>query len=264
MRRKSCIFPILVTLIIITSPLYGLKLQIRHGVPIVDGVYVNGHGPYRFLLDTGTNVNMIDAAIAKEIGMTAAFQVDLASAAGKTPVSGSDDNEIELSPIKADGQKFIYSALDAIHKSSPDVQGVLGEWFLSRFDYTLDLRGGRLEFGKQDRPGRRSIYKIVNARPVVATSLGDLVLDSGASRLALFGARAGVPTGANGMLRTLAGSQEVGIVSGEVLQIDGRRIWSGDAVAIPARPEPGVDGLLPLSVFKTVYFCNSQGYVAFE
>jgi hypothetical protein len=53
----------------------------------------------------------------------------------------------------------------------------LGEWCLSRFDYTLDLPGKRLEFGKQDHSGTRIPYKIVNARPLFSTSLGDLALD---------------------------------------------------------------------------------------
>jgi hypothetical protein len=35
-------------------------------------------------------------------------------------------------------------------------------------------------------------------------------------------------------------------------------------VAIPNRSEPGVDGLMPLSSFKTIYECNSEGYVVFE
>ena len=48
------------------------------------------------------------------------------------------------------------------------------------------------------------------------------------------------------------------------LVIEGRRIWEGDAVAIPNRNEPGVNGLLPLSMFKAVYVSNSEGYVVFE
>jgi hypothetical protein len=41
-----------------------VKMQVRDGHPIVDGVYVNGHGPYRFLVDTGTNVNLIETDLA--------------------------------------------------------------------------------------------------------------------------------------------------------------------------------------------------------
>jgi hypothetical protein len=253
------------SLIIAASPLIGgIKMQVRDGRPVVDGVYVNGHGPYRFLVDTGSNINLIETGLAKKIGMNATFQVDLASAAGKIPTSGSDGNEIVLDSVKADEQKFLFTGLDAIHNSSPDVQGVLGEWFFSRFDYTLDLRGKRLEFGKQDRNGTRIAYKIINARPVVSTSLGDLALDSGAARLTLFGARPDADGDFKSELRTVAGSQKIGLVSAKPLVIEGHKIYDGDALAIPNRPEPGVDGLLPLSLFRAVYVCNSEGYVIFE
>jgi hypothetical protein len=253
------------SLIISTSCLFAsVKLQVRDGRPIVDGVYVNGHGPYRFLVDTGSNVNLIENRIARKIGMSATFRVELGSAAGKVQTSGSDGNEVVLDSAKANEQKFLFSGLDAIHNSSPDVQGVLGEWFLSRFNYTLDLRGKRLEFGKQDCSGTRIPYKVINARPVVSTSLGDLALDSAATRLTLFGVRSDLRRDFKSELQTIAGTQKIGTVWGKPLVIDGRKIWDGDAVAIPTRPEPGVDGLLPLGLFKTIYVCNSEGYVVFD
>src|SRR5690348_16225663 len=102
---------------------------------------------------------------------------------------------------------------------------------------------------------------MINARPVVSTSLGDLALDSAAARLTLFGVRSDVGGDFKGELRTVAATQKIGLVSGKPLVIDGRKIWDRDAVAIQNRPEPGVDGLLPLGLFKTVYVCNSEGYV---
>jgi hypothetical protein len=252
-------------LILALSPqVNAANLRIQDGRPIVDGVFVNGHGPYRFLVDTGTNVNLIDANLARKISMKATFQVDLASAAGKTLTPGSDGNEIVLDAVKADGQKFLYSGLEAIHNFSPDIQGVLGQWFLSQFDYTLDLRSKRLEFGKQDRNGTHVPLRVINGRLAVSTSLGDLILDSGASRLVLFGVEMDIGLGGKREWRTVAGSQEVGVVSIKSLVIEGRTIWRGEAVAIPNRSEPGVDGLLPLSLFKTIYVCNSDDYVVFE
>jgi hypothetical protein len=252
------------SLIIAASPLFGeVKLQVRDGRPVVDGVYVNGHGPYRFLLDTGANVNLIESGIAKKIGMNADFQVDLASSAGKILTSGSDGNRIVLDSVQADGQKFLFSGLEAIHGSSPDVQGVLGEWFLARFDYLIDLRGKRIEFGKQDRTGTRTRFETINARPVISTSLGALALDSGANRVVLFGVQAGGDRGDTGVIKTVAGSHAVGIVSSS-LSIEGRSVWHGDAVAMPSRSEPGVNGLLPLGLFKVIYVCNSEGYIVFE
>jgi hypothetical protein len=245
-----------------THALGSVKLLVRDGRPIVDGVYVNDHGPYRFLIDTGSNVNLIDAGLARTINMPATSQVNLASAAGTTPTPVSDANQITLDSVKAAAQKFLLSSLDAIHNASPDVQGVLGQWFLAQFDYTLDLQARQLDFGKQDLAGPRTPFQMVNARPVVTTSLGSLALDSGQSRLVLFGVRPDSDAAYN--LHTVAGSQIVGKVYAKPLIVQGRKISDGEAIAIPSRPEPGVDGLLPLSLFKSIYVCNSEHYVIFN
>jgi hypothetical protein len=46
--------------------------------------------------------------------------------------------------------------------------------------------------------------------------------------------------------------------------IEGRAIWEGEAIAIKGPLDLGVDGLLPLKFFKTVYICNFGGYTVFE
>jgi hypothetical protein len=125
----------------------------------------------------------------------------------------------------------------------------------------LDLHAKRLEFGKQDRNGTRARFTMPNGRTAISTSLGYLVLDSGAARLVLFGVDP--DRRSQGYMRTIAGSQRIGMVSSKLV-IEGRNIWHGDAVAIPSRTEPGVAGLMPLSLFKTIYVCNSEGYVVFE
>jgi hypothetical protein len=254
---------VLCLLAVASGPLSGgLQIQVREGRPITDDVYINGNGPYRFLIDTGTNVNLIESRLAKAIGMAATFQADLASGTGKTRLPGNDGNEIEVGPVKANGQKFLFSRLDAIRNQMPDVQGVLGQWFLSGFDYMLDLRGKRLEFGKQTLNGRRSPLRMVNGRTAVSTSLGDLVLDSGAGRLVLFGVEPG-RSGNLGYLQTVAGSQIAGIAFSSLI-VEGRNIWRGDAVVISGRSDPGIAGLMPLGFFKAIYVCNSEGYVVFE
>jgi hypothetical protein len=263
-HHKIQILILICSLIIGAVPLFaGAKVQVSGGRPIVDGVYVNGHGPYKFLVDTGTNVNLIDANLARSIGLIATFRTKLTSSTGVTLASGGDGIEVLLDSAKAGAQEFLFLPPEAIREHWPDIQGVLGQSFLSRFDYTLDLRGKRLEFGKQERDGTRTRFEMINDEPVVSTSLGKLVLDSGASQLVLFGVQPDIGYGLKGELRTPTGSQQIGLVSGKPLIIEGQKISRGDTVAIPNRT-PGVDGLLPLSLFKAIYFCNSQGYVVFE
>jgi hypothetical protein len=244
------------------GPLYGgIRMQIRDGRPLVDGVFVNGHGPYRFLIDTGTNVNLIGIPLAKAIGMLPTFETELGSAAGKIRAAGSDGNDVTLGAVHAIGQRFLFSSMEAIHRQNPDVRGVLGQSFLAGFDYLLDMRGQRLEFGKQIVTGQPTEFRVLNGRATVATSLGDLVLDSGVAGLVLFGL-----TGEGGELREvvmLAGSKRARIVASS-LAIAGRDVWRGSALAIPENVEPGIAGLMPLSLFRSVYVCNSEGYVVFE
>jgi hypothetical protein len=256
LQQAVCFF------VLAVCPLSGaVKLQVRDGRPFVDGVYVNGHGPYRFLLDTGTNMNLIETGLARKIGMKATFQDEVQSSTGKTVLSGSEGNTVELGPVRASGQRFQFSKLEALRLAWRDVHGVLGQCFLSRFDYMLDLGGKLLEFGKQNPAGSRSQFRMQDGRSAVATSLGDLVLDSGAPRLILFGV--GSDPGERSDMWTVTGLQSVGMVSSN-LAIDGKNIWRGRAVAIPTQSEPGIAGLMPLSLFRTVYVSNSESYVVFE
>src|SRR5579863_979113 len=71
-----------------------VRVEIREGRPLVNGVFVNGHGPYRFLLDTGSNVNLIEKRLGETIGMTAAFQAKVGSAVGSRSLPVSEGNEI--------------------------------------------------------------------------------------------------------------------------------------------------------------------------
>lgn len=252
-------------LILASGPLlHGANLRVQEGRPIVDGVFVNGHGPYRFLVDTGTNVNLIETNLARSIGLKATSQVDLASVGVKTSVLQSDDNQVVLDTARAEGQRFLFSPLEAVRNFSPDIRGVLGQWFLSQFDYTLDLRGKRLEFLKQDLGGTHVPVRMVNGRLALSTNLGEMILDSGAAWSVLFGVQPDKGLGVAREFQTITGSLQIGVVSVKALVIEGRTVWRGDALAIPNRPEPGVDGLMPISLFKTVYVCNSEGYVVFK
>jgi hypothetical protein len=249
-------------LAIAACPLPGaVKLDVRDGRLFVRGVYVNGRGPYRFLIDTGANMNLIESDLAEKIGMNATFADIVESAVGKRSMPGSDGNVVELGRVRAENQRFQFSTLESLHTVWPDVKGILGQAFLACFDYRMDLRHKTLEFGKQDPGGKRTPFRLLEGRTMLTTSLGNLVIDSGAARLLLFGVAPG--DGGQMPMLTMTGSQNVGTVTRKLL-IEGRDVWRGDAIALPDRTEPGIAGLMPISFFKSVYVCNSEGYVVLE
>ena len=159
MRYKNHSIRILIgSLIIAAAPLSGaVIIVVREGHPLVEGVYVNGHGPYRFLLDTGSNTNLIDEKLAQSIGLKASFRSELASSTGVTVAPGSNDVQVVLDSLKSDPQKFLFLRL-AFHDRWPDLKGVLGQGFPrcgnSITHWTCGAK--QLTFGSQDLSGTRS------------------------------------------------------------------------------------------------------------
>jgi hypothetical protein len=254
---------LVLTGILVAGPSFAaLKMKMVRGHPVVDGVYVNGHGPYRFLIDTGTTLNHLDPAVAQKVGLKTTLRTELNTSTGVTIASGASGVSVSIGSVRAEDQSFLFAGLDAVHQRFPDVQGVLGQSFLSQFDYQFDLRGKQIEFGKQEpEPTKTRVpFQTVIGRPVIATSLGSLVLDSGASWLTLFGVASKTVTRE---VVTMTGTLQVGMVSRR-LAIAGHTFWRGSAVAIPEAAEPGATGLLPINLFKAVYVCNSGRYLVFD
>jgi hypothetical protein len=210
-------------------------------------------------VDTGATLNQIEPKLAQLIGLVETFQTAMTSSTGVTSASGSEGHEVRVGSVTADEQVFLFAGMDAIHQLSPDIQGVLGQVFLSRFDYLLEVRARRLEFGKQEFDGMGTLarFTTVQGRPVVSTSLGWLVVDSGAHLMVRFGLRAAEATHE---MVTVSGTTRVGTVF-SALVIDGRTLWRGNAIAVLHPAETGAAGLMPVSIFKAVYVSNSEGYI---
>jgi hypothetical protein len=239
-----------------------VKLAVIDGRPVAECVYLNGHGPFRFLLDTGAQANQLDPKAARSLGLRATFQTEMVSAASTGSVSGADGIDIALGQAQASGQRFLFGGMDAVQRFASGIHGVLGQEFLSHFDYTLDLRRKRLEFGKMDRPGTRIPLRTTHGLPAVSSSLGVLLLDSGVGQVVLFGVTG---NGRTRKMDTVSGLLDAGATSSRPLVIGGRKIRYGEALTVPRQNEK-VDaaGLLPLSLFQSVYFCHSEGYVILD
>jgi hypothetical protein len=158
----------------------SIKLITLSGVPVVDGVFLNGHGPYRFVLDTGSGGNMVDMSIAQTLGLIPTFRADLDTVAGIMRVAGSRIAEISLGSATASNQEILFSRLEGPHALSAEINGVLGQEFLAHFDYLLDFANHRLVFGELvPHGGNRMEFESVDGCPAIETSEGKLVIDSG-------------------------------------------------------------------------------------
>lgn len=238
----------------------SMKMLLVSGRPVIDGVYLNGRGPFRFLVDTGAETNQIDASIAQRIGLKATFQTKIVTVRGTAMVPGGRVAELALGAAVASDQEFLFNGLDVIHQLSPRIQGVIGEAFLSRFDYLIDFAGRRITFGAGEPDGgSRMALHLSDGRPALETDKGRLVLDSGTGIAILYAAAIERP---EGRVTTASGSGRL-LEKRELKFRVGGHAYSTLAAAVS-----GVslreDGLLPASLFHSVYVSNSGKFLVLD
>lgn len=267
MKTQSFFLPVLLFAILLPSAAVAqraqasLPLKIITGKPVVDGVFLNGHGPYRFLLDTGSQSNQVDSSLARKLGLAATLQLDLETPSGESTVHGGRVSKVTLGPAEASDQEFLFTNFDDLSTLSREVRGVLGQEFLAHFDYVLDFQHHRLTFGAPSVSGVQTRFRLIFGRMAVPTSLGDLVLDSGAEMLFLF---RGSPGAAGALVIGASGARvPVSIESAPEVRIGDRRYRPANA---EYRPVPAAEeaGLLPANLFHAIFICNSKQYVVFD
>jgi hypothetical protein len=237
----------------------SLRISIVSGRPVVDGVFLNGQGPWRFLLDTGAQTNQVETSIAHNLGLLPTFRTEITTVAGSAYVSGGHVAEASLGSATATSQEFLFTDLDGIHSLAANIHGVLGQEFLSHFDYLLDFAGRRLVFGGAVLEGGiRAEMNLVEGRPTVETDRGKLVLDSGTGTAMLFTTS---PV-SGGRILTASGAASVSPIQSLRFRI-AARVYSTATVSV-ARVSPHEDGLLPASLFHAVYISNSGKYLLID
>ena len=219
--------------------------------------YLNGYGPFRFLIDTGAETNQVEATVARKIGLAPTFRVDMVTVAGTIPVAGGKVNEVALGPVTASGQEFLFTGLDGVHQVSSSIQGVIGQEFLSRFDYLLDFAKRRVVFGAaESEGGSRTDFTLAEGRPAVETDWGKLVLDSSTAVAILYADSTGK---SGGRVVTASGSAAVPETRNLRLRVGGHGY---SMVAVSAhRDSLEEDGIVPASLFHAVYVSNSGRYL---
>lgn len=249
---------------------------------VVVPVLVNGEGPFDFVLDTGSSTTMIHRGLAERLALEPADRVALVTTGGSQVVPRSRLQRLGLGSKKVEDLMVLVSDLVGPRRTSERIRGVLGQNFLSRFNYTLDYERRQItvdEGGAQpQRAGIRLGVERNQGRILVAAqppsakgSTLRLVLDSGAGMLILFedpSERLGLDIErSNGPPLTVTSG------GGPWLSRSGRlrSLQLGDltlrdlSVALFTHAGEGEgrveQGLLPTLLFRSVYFNNREDIV---
>lgn len=252
-----------------------------HGSVIVSPV-VQGLGPFRFLLDTGSTHSAVSDELAGALALIPIARAELQTSAGRTTVPVVEINGVALGGATADRIQASVLAKTALQVIGRDIQGVLGQDFLSAHHFTIDYAHRRLRWddladGLEPAGGKTIRVPVVeqDGRFVMQVAQKDrgilrLVADTGSSELVLFESDrlarleltplSDFPKMA---LSSLTGSESVRLMRLHRLAVGDIMLCDRLAVVMPPASSnySSIDGLLPLHTFRVVMFRQREGYV---
>jgi hypothetical protein len=260
-----------------------VRFQLVRDALIIVPVTANDEGPLYFLLDTGAQTTIVDSGLAKRLALPALQTAQQGTVTGSQTVMVSRLGKLTLGDVHVDGLPVLEEDLAGLRRVDGRIVGIVGQDFLSHFNYLLDYRARslRIEAGEELRDamvgepvpvemGQNRMVLRAEARADARTA-GQakvrLLLDSGANALVLMGPASsavrcpGVQPAAETSSAGAAGTQ-VGRVDLTVATREFHDLPVSLVAVAPAQATE--DGLLPTALFEGLYVSNSEGFVIFN
>ena len=263
---------------------FTVPLTIVAGFPLAP-VFVNGQGPFAFLIDTGGHSTMLSEGLATRLRLVPRVRYAIDTVAGSAFALGGTVNHVSLGPRSWTQREVLWMPFAALHAIDARIDGVLGLDLLGELDLLLDYQRARLTIlppheAEARLDGTRTPLVMLNGRFGV-TAVVDrqrssdsvaLVLDSGATDLVLFDSaaaralrRRARPLVSEVRLDSHAGTRTAPLLELPSLTIDRVKLASVRVVDVRAPAgERLEDGLLPMRLFHRVYFAPTAGYVMLD
>lgn len=103
---------------------------------VVIPVFLNGRGPYRFLLDTGATHSILSGSVAGELNIPAGRSETLITAGGRVAVSVSTIETIQIGSLRINQAQIAVTSADLLHALRVD--GIIGADYLKQFKISID------------------------------------------------------------------------------------------------------------------------------
>jgi hypothetical protein len=101
-------------------------------------VTINGSGPYEFMVDTGSQLTVIDPALAAQLRLEPDGSTGLTAVSSSLQAQLVMPERVEAASHSVSKLLVAVSSLGQIQATHPNVRGILGETFLAHFDLLID------------------------------------------------------------------------------------------------------------------------------
>jgi hypothetical protein len=272
----------------------SVPLHLTNSHQMIVAVSVNHSGPYNFLLDTGTQLTMVDPSLATELHLNTLGSAEVAGVGFNAAASVAQLDLLEVGTHAVANQKVVVFDIQNPHSADLHFRGVLGEDFLGRFDMLIDndhnllclddssamLAGVKGPHIPLLEPARAADGMPAHMSLIILARLSDgerpvrLKLDSGTNVSFLFNTYRYLPLG---LLRStslhgggLDGAQHpYATMPLQDLQIGSLEIPRVPFVTFADSPEglsrtSAFDGLLTLGLFRRIFISHAHHFAVFE
>jgi len=271
----------------------GVRPRIVARALLVVPVMVNHSGPFDFMVDTGSQLNVIDPVLAAQLNLKSRGTVGLVAPTAYSQASVAVLDSLEAGSRRVLNPLVVVQDLAPIQSADPQIRGVLGENFLAHFDVLIDYSRELLCLDEakllENHVGGERIPLVASKHPetelpfsprlVVSVNLSDtgtrpilLQVDSGSDGPILY---------ANRQLeqpllkRAKLQEPEVGDARRAFALLPpqdmllGRRMVRKVPFVTPASgskdiPDREEDGILATVLFRRVYISHSDRFVIFD
>ena len=101
-------------------------------------VSINNAGPYDFLLDTGSQMTVVDRSLAAKLDLATTGKANLAGVSVQGQTTFAHLDTLELGNYASLNHRVLVYDMNRMQKAGFAIRGLLGEDFLSRFDVFID------------------------------------------------------------------------------------------------------------------------------
>ena len=266
------------------SQVVTAKIRLDDLSMIIVPVSINGSGPYDFLLDTGCAKTMIDRKLADQLGLSRVGEKTVVGVLASTRMSVVHVDSLSVAGATVGGGELFSS--DHPATVAGKVRGVLGEDFLRNFDLLIDYRHQSIRLESplgsmaQTATGEHLPLQItgtyqgtptynrlvISGRiPELGNATMSLLLDSGANQLTLFQDNLGATADRTQPVRAGNFNQWVSSSSAtrriRSLNLGSESVSDLTVVALARRTDLDMDGLIPTSLFHSVFISAHGKFV---
>lgn len=103
---------------------------------VVIPVILNGHGEYRFLLDTGATHSILSSRVADRLNIPAGRSEFLITAAGNVPVTIRTMETVQIGGVRIMQMQIAVADFELLR--TLQVDGIIGADYLRRFKVSID------------------------------------------------------------------------------------------------------------------------------